>query len=84
MSFLQLCHTLSPVAEGTTAGNDTPDSSKHQDQPQSQQVQQLHYNHSSLTYLLYLELFGQVPLPTSNFPTSNITSKFDKFYLKCI
>ena len=42
MSFLQLWHTLSPEVEGTTTTreeNDTPDSSKHQNQSKNQQAQ---------------------------------------------
>ena len=42
MSFLQLWHALSPEVEGTTTTreeNDTPDSSKHQNQSKNQQAQ---------------------------------------------
>ena len=42
MSFLQLWHALSPEVEDTTTTreeNDTPDSSKHQNQSENQQAQ---------------------------------------------
>ena len=52
MSFLGLWHALSPEVESTTTTreeNDPPGSSKHQNQSQNQQIQQLHHSHSSLT-----------------------------------